>query len=85
MEDSRTDNFFEKVENYITGGISTFVAFLFFLVTIGALYGFFVASKKGDYQEWFLIAPAIAGLIAYYNRAFAIAVFGLLILLIFLF
>ena len=79
----RMDNWFMKIQDYITEGISRFVGFLFLLVTIGAVYGFLVAQKSGN-QTLFIIAPAVIALIAYYNRAFAIGIFILLVILIFL-
>jgi len=83
-DDSRTDDFFKKIESRITEKISTFVAFLFVLITIGTFFGYVVASKQGDYRQWLLLVPAVAGLFAYYNRAFAIAVFIILALTMFL-
>ena len=83
-DDSKTDDFFKKIETRITEKISTFVAFLFFLITLGTFFGFMVASKHGEYQQWLLILPAVAGLFAYYNRAFAIAAFTILALMMFL-
>ncbi len=80
-EKPKMDGFFEKIENYITSGISTFVAFLFVLISVGAFYGFLVAKHQADVAVYFLIAPAIVGLIAYYNRAFAVAIFIVLVLI----
>ena len=77
----RMDNFFGKIGDYITSGISTFVAAIFIIITIGAFYGFFVARHQADAAVYFLIAPAIVGLIAYYNRAFAVAIFIVLVLI----
>tara|TARA_Y100000310_G_scaffold345859_1_gene471633 strand:+ start:26725 stop:27030 length:306 start_codon:yes stop_codon:yes gene_type:complete len=82
-EGSTWDNFFGKIGDYITGSIQRFVAFLFFIITIGAVFGYFVGSRT-DISELVLIIPAIAGLLAYNNRAFAIAGFVLFLILIFL-
>jgi len=81
---STADKFFSSIGNYITAGISRFVAFLFILISLGAFYGFLVSSRQGDAGVFLLIAPAIAGLIAYYNRAFASAILIVLIIIAFL-
>ncbi len=83
-ESARTDNIFKKIEDYITGGIQRFVAFLFFILAIGAFYGYLIAKKDSDLQMYLLLAPAIIGIVAYYSRAIAIWVFVILLLLIFL-
>ena len=80
----RMDNIFQKVEDYITAGISRFVAFIFLLITLGAVFGYFVSQKEGNTATLLLISPAIVALIAYYNRAFAVGVFFVLVLFIFL-
>ncbi|HZX19808.1 MAG TPA: hypothetical protein VFF13_02240 [archaeon] len=80
-----SDNIFERVLNYITTGIQRFVAFLFFLFTAGALYGIFITRASPAAQPFLLIAPAAVGLLAYYNRAFAIWAFVVLIVLAFIF
>lgn len=77
-----TDNVFKKVEDYITKSIQSFVAFLFILVSIGAVIGYLVAQKPGS--EWLVLVPAAAGLIAYYNRDFAVLVLGTLVLIVLL-
>ncbi len=79
-----TDNFFQKVEDYITGAISTFVAAVFFLISLGVVYGFLVSRANPDIQPILYAAPLLAGIIAYYNRAFAIWIFiiGLILVLL---
>ena len=79
---SRMDNLFLKVEDYITKSISRFVAFLFILISAGAVLGY-VVGTKGE-GEIFILAPAVAGLLAYYNRDFAVAAFSIFVLIIFL-
>jgi len=80
MTDGRMDNIFKKVEDYILGGLSRFVAFLFFLIAIGAFYGFIIARKDSSIQEYLLIAPALLGILAYYSRVIATALFAILII-----
>ena len=80
---SMSDNLFNKVIDYIQGGIATFVACLFLLITIGAIYGALVVTHSGGIQgiaPVLLIAPAFLGFVAYYNRDFAVAIFILLLL-----
>ncbi|MCR4368856.1 MAG: hypothetical protein NUV67_03040 [archaeon] len=81
-KDSTTDSFFSRLEGYISGGISRFVAFLFFLVTIGAFYGYFLSKRDTDASQYLLLAPAVIGLLAYYDRAFALIIFALLVVFV---
>ena len=79
---SMSDNWLQKIEDYITGGISRFVAFLFLLITIGAVLGYFVAQRRES--EILLVIPAAAGLLAYYSRDFAVAVLAIVVVFIIL-
>ncbi|MCR4335699.1 MAG: hypothetical protein NUV57_04130 [archaeon] len=81
-ENSTWDNFFEKIEDYIGNSVERFVAFIFFIVTIGSVMGYFVGTR-GE-SELLLVIMPIAGLLAYNNRAFAIAGFVLFLILIIL-
>ncbi|MFH1224506.1 MAG: hypothetical protein V1676_01755 [Candidatus Diapherotrites archaeon] len=81
----RVDGWVEKVLEYVTKQISSFVAFLFLLFSAGAVYGSVITARQHELGVWLLIAPAVLGLMAYYSRAFALAVFALLILLIIVF
>lgn len=74
------DSLFEKFANYITERISTFVAFLFFLFTAGAVYGAIVMSKSVGYGTYLLIIPAALGLIAYYHRGASLVLFVLFLI-----
>ena len=74
--------FFQQLEDFITTGISKFIAALFILISLGGLFGWFVAQKGGPFV-WLLILPAIIGLFAFYNRGFA--VFGFVLILLFVF
>lgn len=78
----KTDNLFIDVGNYIIDHIQRFVAFLFFLVAIGAFYGFFITNAEPGLQPFLLIAPLLVGLLAYYNRAFSLFAFALLVLFV---
>jgi len=82
-EGSTWDNFFGRIGDYITGSIQRFVAFLFFIITLGAVFGYFVGSRV-DISELVLLIPPVAGLLAYNNRGFAIGAFVLFLIMIFL-
>lgn len=80
----RSDPFFDKVLQYVTGKISTFVAFLFFLIALGAIYAVVVTRAPLDFITTILVlAPAVVGLIAYSNRDLAIIIFSAFLLLFF--
>ncbi len=79
---SMSDNWFGKIEDYLSGSISRFVGFLFFLITVGAVLGYIVA-QRGE-GEILILVPAAAGLLAYYNRDFALAVLAIVVILIIL-
>ena len=78
---SMSDDLFNKIIDYVQGGISTFVAFLFLLITVGAIFGALVVAHSGGIEgiaPILLITPALLGFVAYYNRDFAVAIFVLL-------
>ncbi len=77
----KCDPFFDKVSNYVTGKIATFVAFLFFLITIGAVYALVITKAPLDSLTTVLIlAPAAVGLLAYWNRDLAVIIFVVFII-----
>ncbi len=81
MEFNKTvDKWFSDLQKRVDKAISSFVAFLFILVAIGAMLGIFVATRYPDQAIWAVLGPAIIALIAYYNRAFALAIFILLLI-----
>ncbi len=81
---NRMDPFFDKVSNYVTGKISTFVAFLFALITVGAIYAVIITGVKLTTLTLFLLlGPAIVGLIAYQNRDIAVGLFVVLFIAFF--
>ena len=80
----KIDSWYKKIQDYLTKKIGTFVAFMFFLYAIGALTTILVMTKYPQHIYLIVIIPAIAGVISYYNRAFATATFFLIMLLIFL-
>jgi hypothetical protein len=69
------DSGFNKIENYITDSINRFVAFLFFLFSAGMFFGIILANKKPETAFFLLLLPPILGLVAYYNKAFSLALF----------
>ena len=82
-ESKTIENWYVKIEKYITSRIGVFVAFMFLLFALGA-YTAMIVTMKWPNQAWLVVAiPAIAGIIAYYNRTFATIAFVILILLIF--
>ena len=79
------DRLFLSVADYVSGKISNFVSFLFFLYTAGVVVGVLAMRYAPDYVAYVIIAPAIAGLISYYNRTIAAILFaGFLFWLFFL-
>jgi len=79
------DSWFTRIQKYTSAKISHFVAFLFFLVALGAFLMMVVMQRYPNEAVWVIIAPAAAGLLAYYNRGFAIVLFiGLFFLMLFL-
>jgi hypothetical protein len=82
--EGKVDNWFEIIEKYITKKIGYFVAFLFLLIAFGAFVGIIVTQRWPQYSLFTVIVPGIAGMLAYYNRSIAIALFALLMLFVFL-
>ena len=77
----KCDPFFDKVSNYVTGKIATFVAFLFFLIAIGAIYAVVITNAPLTTVTTVLIlAPAVVGLLAYWNRDIAVIIFVVFII-----
>lgn len=74
------DKFFDDLSTKVTETLKSFIAFLFLLLAVGAAYGFFVTLKHTEIAPLLVILPAVLGLIAYYNKTFAIAIFVLLII-----
>ncbi len=84
MEIQKTlDGWFTKIQKEVASKIGNFVAFFFFLIAIGAWIGISVAHNYPNESLLAVMLPAVAGLLAYYNRAFATAVFIIVILMIF--
>lgn len=81
----KIDNIYQKIQNYLTKKIGSFVAFLFVLYASGALTAIFVMNRFPQHAYLVVLIPAIAGIIAYYNRAFATFAFFILIILTFFF
>ena len=66
-----TDNWDDWVATVVSEQVSTFVAFIFFIITVGAVYGALVAARNPTMEPFLLIVPAVLGLIAFYNRDIA--------------
>jgi hypothetical protein len=77
------DKWFGQIQKKANDTIPHFVAFFFFVMTIGAFIGIVVAQHYPGQAMLAILLPALAGAVAYYNRAFATAIFVLMILLIF--
>lgn len=71
------DNRLTSLTDYLGAQISRFVAFLFLLFAAGAIFGAFVYTTYPKYGLWFILAPIVLGLIAYYSRTFAIILFAI--------
>ena len=72
----KVDEILTRISNYVTGTISSFVAFLFFLFALGAIYGALIVSRYPHLGIYLIIAPALVGLIAYYSRTFSLIIFA---------
>ena len=72
-----TDDILKSIIKRVTGAVSSFVAFLFFVFTAGMLFGLYLSQI----DPVFLFLPPVLGLVAYYNEKLALLLFaGLLIL-----
>lgn len=78
------DTWFGKLFDNLGGAISSFIAFLFILFTLGAVYGYVVFTRLPNLAPLLIATPAIIGLIAYYNRNFALILFVALMLGLFI-
>ncbi|MDD3084249.1 MAG: hypothetical protein PHP82_04465 [Candidatus ainarchaeum sp.] len=76
----KVDGWYKKIQDYLTKKIGSFVAFLFVLYALGALTAIFVMTKYPQQAYLVVIIPAIAGIVAYYNRAFATFIFFALVI-----
>ena len=74
------DRFFSRIVDYVTGGIAKLIAFIFIMITVGALIGYFIASKQWPFLLVFI--PAALGVVAYYERDVAIILFAALLLFV---
>lgn len=72
---NRVDSFFQRLSGRVGERISTFVAFLFLLLTIGIAIGIYIAFREPEYIYQAIAAPVILGLISYYNRDIAMVLF----------
>ena len=78
----KVDSWFGKIENYVTGVIGAFVAFLFLIFAGGAAFPLFVAESLPEKAFLVVLIPAASGILAYYNRTYAILVFIVLIAMV---
>ncbi|MBU0662051.1 MAG: hypothetical protein ABH854_03920 [Candidatus Diapherotrites archaeon] len=74
------DRWIARFVGHVTKQISTVVAALFLLFALGAVYGSLVTARQHELGTWLLIAPAALGLLAYYSRGFALALFVLIVI-----
>jgi len=77
------DEWFGKVQKEVASKIGNFVAFMFFLIALGAWIGMSVAHNYPHESILAILIPAAAGIIAYYNRTFATAVFVIILAMVF--
>ncbi|MCD6478806.1 MAG: hypothetical protein J7L44_02860 [Candidatus Diapherotrites archaeon] len=80
---NRVDSIFQKLSEKVAERISTFVAFLFLLLTIGIIIGLSIAMHHPKYIYHAIAIPAILGLIAYYNRDIAVVLFAFFLVFFF--
>lgn len=74
-----TDELFKKLSASANKSVGNFAAFIFIVLFIGVAIGTYVASRHSRYIELSLIAPLLIGIIAYYNRNYAILLSAILI------
>src|SRR3989338_2108204 len=79
---SGIEGWINRLIGYVTSQIRTFVAFLFFVFTLGAILGILIMYKAPQYAGLLVLAPAVMGLLAYYNTVVAIVLFILFGLMI---
>ena len=80
--EKKIDAYFTKMSKYVSAKIGHFVAFMFFLFALGA-FAMIMVLQKYPHQALLVIAvPAVAGLLAYYNRTVAVVLFALIFLAI---
>ncbi|NMA44875.1 MAG: hypothetical protein GX950_03640 [Candidatus Diapherotrites archaeon] len=83
--DKKIDGIYSKIQKKVTGSIAEFVAFFFFVITLGSLVTIYIITQFPQHAFWVVLTPALAGIISYYNRTFATIIFlGILLLLILL-
>jgi hypothetical protein len=80
----QVDKWFTKISDSVSEKIGGFVAFMFFLVALGALASLIVVHKWPEFGYLTVIVPVIAGVLAYYDRTIATVLFTLLILFAFI-
>jgi len=80
---NRIDGLLQKLLDRVSKGISTFVASIFFILTIGIFIGVYVASREPEYIYIALGTPAVLGLVSYYNRDIAAIVFFVFLIFFF--
>lgn len=81
--DKKIDGIYSKIQKRVTGTISEFVAFFFFIIALGSLITIYIVNQFPQHAFWVVLTPALAGIIAYYNRAFATIIFlGMILLLL---
>ncbi|MBT4191679.1 MAG: hypothetical protein HOE11_00060 [Candidatus Diapherotrites archaeon] len=80
----KVDNWFNKIQDYVTGVIGAFVAFLFLIFAAGAGLMMFVMEQWPEKAFLVVLIPAASGVLAYYNRTYATIVFIALLVFIFI-
>lgn len=70
---------FHNLLKYVSNELNDFISLLFILFTLGAIYGWYVASAQPRMAVELMAAPLFIGAIAYYNRDFATLIFGIVI------
>lgn len=77
---------FDKIWDFVGKSTSILVASAFIIFALGSLFGYFISTSSYFSQglEFLLLIPPILGLIAYYYRTFAIIIFILFLLFLFL-
>ncbi|MFA5763731.1 MAG: hypothetical protein WC915_02875 [archaeon] len=82
---AKFDEWFTKIEKYVTARIGSFAAFSFLLYAAGALTTITIMTHCPNQAFLIVLIPAVTGAISYYNRAFATIAFFILMIGLLLF
>jgi hypothetical protein len=80
--EKQIDTWLQTLEKKVTVKLTSFVAFLFVLIALTAFITTIVISRSPQFSYVVIGAPILAAILAYYNKAFAVAIFAFLVLVL---